>query len=63
MAKKRNLPKKPLVKATGLTFETLVLSIRAVDQELAAQASRAVNVDRRFRGASAGILDAERSGA
>jgi predicted nuclease of restriction endonuclease-like (RecB) superfamily len=49
MAKKRNPPKKPPVKATGLTFETLVLSIRAVDQELAAQASRAVNVSLTLR--------------
>jgi predicted nuclease of restriction endonuclease-like (RecB) superfamily len=49
MAKKRNLPKKPPAKATGLTFETLVLSIRAVDQELAAQASRAVNVSLTLR--------------
>ena len=49
MAKKRNPPKKPPLKATGLTFETLVLSIRAVDQELAAQASRAVNVSLTLR--------------
>jgi hypothetical protein len=41
MAKKRNLPRKPPAKATGLTFETLVLSICAVDQELAAQANPA----------------------
>ena len=49
MAKKRNPPKKPLAKATGLTFETLVLSICAVDQELAAQASRAINVSLTLR--------------
>jgi len=49
MAKKRTPPEKSAPKATGLTFENLVLSIRGVDQELAAQASRAVNVSKMTR--------------
>ena len=45
MAKKRTPPKKSTAPvAAGLTFESLVRSISGVDQELAAQASRAVNV-------------------
>jgi predicted nuclease of restriction endonuclease-like (RecB) superfamily len=46
MAKKRS---KPTVKAAGLTFENLVLSIRAVDGDLAAQAGRAVNLSLSLR--------------
>jgi hypothetical protein len=46
MAKKRS---KPTVKAAGLTFENLVLSIRAVDGDLAAQAGRAVNLSLTLR--------------
>lgn len=49
MAKKRTIPEKSAPKATALTFENLVLSIRGVDQELAAQASRAVNVSLTLR--------------
>lgn len=43
MARKKTEPKSP-PKAPGLTFERLVLSIRGVDQELAAHAKRAVNI-------------------
>lgn len=43
-AKKRTAPK-----VAGLTFEDLVLSIRGVDQELAAQAGRAVNISLTLR--------------
>ena len=46
MAKKRS---KTTVKAAGLTFENLVLSIRAVDDDLAAQAGRAVNLSLTLR--------------
>ena len=58
MARKRNRPTKPPAKtspnrliasappakANGLTFENLVLSIRGIDADLAAQAGRAVNL-------------------
>jgi predicted nuclease of restriction endonuclease-like (RecB) superfamily len=46
MAKKRS---KPTVKAAGLTFESLVVSIRSIDQDLAAQAGRAVNLSLTLR--------------
>ena len=59
MAKKRTPPEKSAPKATGLTFENLVLSIRGVDQELAAQASRAVNVSLTLRNWLIGCYIAE----
>jgi hypothetical protein len=36
--------RKPKVKASGLTFDSLVLSIRGIDKDLAAQAGRAVSI-------------------
>ena len=59
MAKKRTHPEKSAHKATGLTFENLVLSIGGVDQELAAQASRAVNVSLTLRNWLIGCYIAE----
>jgi predicted nuclease of restriction endonuclease-like (RecB) superfamily len=44
---KANKPTAP--KAAGLTFDRLVLSIRGVDSELAAQAGRAVNISLTLR--------------
>ena len=41
--------RKPPAKAPGLTFEDLVLSIRGVDQGLAAQAGRAINISLTLR--------------
>ena len=46
MAKK---PSKPPAQAHGLTFENLVLSIRGIDADLAAQAGRAVNLSLTLR--------------
>jgi hypothetical protein len=51
--------RKPPTKIPGLTFETLVHSIRGVDQELAAQASRAVNVSLTLRNWLIGCAIAE----
>jgi predicted nuclease of restriction endonuclease-like (RecB) superfamily len=59
MAKKRIPPKKSAPMAPGLTFEDLVLSIRAVDQELASQASRAVNLSLTLRNWLIGCYIAE----
>ena len=59
MAKKRTPPEKSAPKATGPTFENLVLSIRGVDQKLAAQASRAVNVSLTLRNWLIGCYIAE----
>ena len=47
--KETNQFRKSASKATGLTLENLLLSIRGIDQELAAQASRAVNVSLTLR--------------
>jgi len=41
--------RKPSVNASGWTFENLVLSIRGVDHDLAAQAGRAVNISLTLR--------------
>jgi predicted nuclease of restriction endonuclease-like (RecB) superfamily len=52
--------RKPTVlKTTGLTFEHLVLSIRSVDQDLAAQAGRAVNISLTLRNWLIGCYIAE----
>jgi predicted nuclease of restriction endonuclease-like (RecB) superfamily len=56
MAKKRS---KSMVKTDGLTFENLVLSIRGVDDDLAAQAGRAVNVSLTLRNWLIGCYIAE----
>src|SRR5579864_722148 len=53
-AKKRIVPEVP-----GLSFENLVLSIRGVDQELAVQAGRAVNVSLTLRNWLIGCYIAE----
>jgi len=45
--------------AAGLTFESLVLSIRSVDQDLAAQAGRAVNISLTLRNWLIGCYIAE----
>jgi predicted nuclease of restriction endonuclease-like (RecB) superfamily len=59
MAKKRPSPRNSSTTAGGLTFENLVLSIRGVDQELAAQASRAVNFSLTLRNWLIGCYIAE----
>ncbi len=41
--------RKPIAKASGLTFENLVVSIRGIDEDLAAQAGRAVNISLTLR--------------
>ncbi len=51
--------RKPTVKAPGLTFENLVLSIRGVDDDLAAQAGRAVNISLTLRNWIIGCYIAE----
>jgi predicted nuclease of restriction endonuclease-like (RecB) superfamily len=61
MSKKKTTP----VKAAGPTFEDLVRSIRDVDQDLAAQAKRAVNVSLTLRNWLIGcdIVEYEQRGA
>ena len=51
--------RKPPVRDSGLTFKNLVLSIRAVDDDLAAQAGRAVNVSLTLRNWLIGCYIAE----
>ena len=51
--------KKSAVKAAGLTFKDLVLSIRGVDEDLAAQAGRAVNISLTLRNWLIGCYIAE----
>jgi predicted nuclease of restriction endonuclease-like (RecB) superfamily len=51
--------KKATVKTAGLTFENLVLSIRGIDQDLAAQAGRAVNLSLTLRNWLIGCYIAE----
>jgi predicted nuclease of restriction endonuclease-like (RecB) superfamily len=51
--------KKPTLKASRLTFENLVLSIRGVDEDLAAQAGRAVNFSLTLRNWLIGCYIAE----
>src|SRR3954454_20404650 len=51
--------KEPTAKAFGLTFENLVVSIRGVDQDLAAQAGRAVNISLSLRNWLIGCYIAE----
>jgi hypothetical protein len=41
--------RKPTAKASGLTFENLVFSVRGIDEDLAAQAGRAVNISLTLR--------------
>ena len=57
-AKKSKAPK-----AAGLTFDRLVLSIRGVDSELAAQAGRAVNISLTLRNWLVGCYIADMSSA
>src|ERR1039458_6806915 len=51
--------RKPTAKASGLTFENLVFSIRGIDEELAAQAGRAVNISLTLRNWLIGCYIAE----
>ncbi|SIO66342.1 Predicted nuclease of restriction endonuclease-like (RecB) superfamily, DUF1016 family [Singulisphaera sp. GP187] len=57
--------RKPTANVSGLTFDALVLSIRGVDEELAAQAGRAVNVSLTLRNWLIGcyIVEYEQRGA
>ena len=55
MSKARTLTPRP----PGLTFENLVLSIRGVDEDLAAQAGRAVNISLTLRNWLIGCYIAE----
>jgi hypothetical protein len=51
--------RKPTGKAPALTFENLVLSIRSVDRDLAAQAGRAINLSLTLRNWLMGCYIAE----
>jgi hypothetical protein len=51
--------RKPTGKAPASTFENLVLSIRSIDQDLAAQAGRAINLSLTLRNWLIGCYIAE----